>query len=145
LLFVISALAVLLALSVAFLLMVLAVAASSGGDVETAGFSLWTAAGMAALALALSPAVYWSGRAAFGAAPSSPGRPSPLWPAAIIAYPLCLALGATANAQAAAPTFSAALALIGTAAVPVLLIGWVVRRLDPRSRLLRTWGISARG
>ena len=140
LLFIVTVIGILLASSASLLLLLLAVVSAANSDMEMAGFSLWTGAGMATVALALFPAAFWSGRALLGATASPPGRPSPIWLVAVAGYPVCLALGADANAQNGAGVLAAALALVGTALVPVLLIGWIARRLGPALTPIRSWG-----
>lgn len=140
LLFFTAAIGILLAVAIFVLLTVVGFAAAGEGDSQMATFALWTGAGMAALALALTPAAYWSGRALFGAPRPPAGRPSAIWLAPILAYPFCLALGAWANAQTDSPASFAALALVGTAIVPVLVIAWTVRKLGPAITPTRSWG-----
>jgi hypothetical protein len=79
LLFFTAAIGILLAMVIFVLLAVVGFTAAGEGDAQMATFALWTGAGMAALALALTPAAYWSGRALFGAQRPPAGRPSAIW------------------------------------------------------------------
>ena len=110
------------------------------GDQVNALTGLWTMAGALAVAIALAPAAYWSGRAVFGYPPRTPGRPSGLWLLLILGYPACLALGWMAHNRGAAPLVLGPLGLIGTACLSVIFIGWLVRRLGPPITPLRAWG-----
>src|SRR3972149_4576609 len=57
----------------------LGVIAAFDGDEFNALTGLWTMAGALAVAVALAPAAYWSGRAIFGYPPPDRGRPNGLW------------------------------------------------------------------
>lgn len=140
LLFITAGFGILLAGSAFLVLTLLAGVTVGQADMQMAGLALWTGAGMAAVALALAPAAYLSGRILFGETPRPPGRPSARWLVAIAGYPVFLALGAAANSEGAGNVLFAALALVGTAFLPVLLIGWVVRRLGPAITPVRSWG-----
>ena len=140
LLFITALIGILLAGSGFLVLALLAGLAVGEADMQMAGLALWTGAGMAAVALALAPAAYWSGRTLFGATPQVPGHPSPRWLVAIAGYPIFLALGAGANAEGVGNVLVAALALVGTAVLPVLIIVLIVRRLGPATTPIRSWG-----
>ena len=114
--------------------------AAFDGDEFNALTELWTMAGALAVAVALAPAAYWSGRAVFGVPPPQPSRPSGLWLVPILGYPGCLALGWLAHVRGAAPLVLGPLGLIGTACLSVILVAWLVRRLGPPITPLRAWG-----
>src|SRR3989337_4115477 len=88
--------------------------AAFDGDEFNALTGLWTMAGALAVAVALAPAAYWSGRAVFGVPPPQPSRPSAMWLVPILGYPGCLALGWLAHVRGAAPLVLGPLGLIGT-------------------------------
>ena len=110
------------------------------GDDFSALTGLWAMAGSLAIAAALCPAAYWSGRAIFGYPPATRDRPSGWWLLPILGYPACLALGWLAHTRGAATLILGPLALIGTACLSVILVGWWVRRLGPPITPLRSWG-----
>ena len=129
-----------LALVAAVSLGALGLVAAAGGDEMNALTGIWTMAASLTVAAALGPPAYWSGRAVFGYPPPPPSRPNAAWLAPILAYPACLVLGWFAHSRGAATLILGPLALIGTACLSVVFIGWLVRRLGPAISPLRSWG-----
>jgi hypothetical protein len=129
-----------MALSAALALGGLGLLSVFDGDELTALTGLWTMGGSLAIAVALTPAAYWSGRAVFGYPPAARSRPSGWWLLPIVGYPACLLLGWLAHTRGAATLFLGPLALVGTACLSVIFVGWWVRRLGPPITPLRAWG-----
>ncbi|HMK09387.1 MAG TPA: PrsW family glutamic-type intramembrane protease [Anaerolineales bacterium] len=127
-------------LAAAFAFGLMGVGAWWNHDSASALTALWTVAGAVAVAAALVPPAYWSGRAVFGAAPSSPGRPSPFWLVPFVGYPVFILFGWLAHARGVAQLILGPIALIGTACLSVAFIAWLVRRLGPPLTPLRSWG-----
>jgi hypothetical protein len=128
------------ALSAAFALGGLGLLSVFDGDELTALTGLWTMGGSLAIAVALAPAAYWSGGAVFGYPQAARSRPSGWWLLPIAGYPACLLLGWLAHTRGAATLFLGPLALVGTAYLSVIFVGWWVRRLGPPITPLRAWG-----
>jgi hypothetical protein len=118
----------------------LGVISSTDGDEIGALTGFWTMAAALAVAVALAPAAYWSGRAVFGYPAREPGRPGKMWLLPVLGYPACLALGWAAHVQGSLPLLFGPLGLVGTASLSVIFLGWVVRRLGPPITPLRSWG-----
>lgn len=110
------------------------------GDQVGALTGFWTMAGALTVAVALGPAAYWSGRAVFGFPPADAGRPGSRWLLLLLVYPACLVFGWMAQNRGAAPLLLGPVALIGTAALSVAFVLWLVRRLGPAITPLRAWG-----
>lgn len=118
----------------------LAALAAASGDAEGAWLPLWTVAGLVVLIGALLPGLYWFGRAAFGGTVPLPRRPAAGWLALLVLYPVCLAAGGLAFAESGTAGLAGVVALIGTSALPVAAIVWLVRRLGPPLTPTRAWG-----
>jgi hypothetical protein len=118
----------------------LGLVAAVGGNEFDALTGFWTMAGSLTVAAALVPPAYWSGRAVFGLPPAAISRPSVVWLLPILAYPLCLGLGWLAHTRDSATLIFGPVALIGTACLSVILVGWMLRRLGPPVTPLRAWG-----
>jgi hypothetical protein len=114
--------------------------AAVGGSQLDALTGFWTMAGSLTIAAALVPPAYWSGRAVFGLPPAGISRPNALWLVPILAYPLCLGLGWLAHTRDSATLILGPVALIGTACLSAILVGWLLRRLGPPVTPLRAWG-----
>jgi hypothetical protein len=129
-----------LALTAVLGLGLLGIVAAFEGDELNALTGFWTMAGALTVAVALTPAAYHSGRSVFGYPAAAPGRPSSLWLLPAAGYPVCVLLGWTAQTGGTAPFLLGPLALIGTACLSVILVGWLVRRLGPPLTPVRAWG-----
>jgi hypothetical protein len=129
-----------MAVAAALVLGLLGVLAGIGQDPTNALTGVWMMAGALAVAAALAPAAYWSGRAVFGYPAAPAGRPSVRWLLLMLAYPVCLVLGWLAHSRATAPLLLGPLALVGTSCLSIFFVAWLVRRLGPAVTPLRAWG-----
>jgi hypothetical protein len=139
-LFLTAAAGILLALLCAVLLAALGMVSWINGDVASADYAVWTVSGLLVLAALLVPGAYWAGRVVFAGNAVPAGHPATAWLAAVALYPVCLTIGGLVFARSPSPGLAGALALAGTAAVPVLAAVWVVRRLGPAITPTRGWG-----
>ncbi len=105
----------------------------------------WTMVGLLSIAGVLSLPAYHAGRRLLGRPPGLVSRASSRWALPLVAYPLFLVAGYLAVNRGVAPALLGSIGLLGTSALPVILVIGMLRSLGPPLSALRASGQFAVG